>query len=914
VAGSSSKSELDGAPFLRDQETPGETPSDIRATTTSPTQKLADLGKIQWEKKSATDAGQTPDTILLNERKQFQEIVGFGAAFTDASCYMFNQLDEKPLTRLFDNLFSPTQLGLNLCRTCIGASDYATHVYSYCDGAADAELKNFSIAHDQKYILPMLRRARAVNPDLILLASPWSPPGWMKSNGSMLGGNMQRRSLGVYARYFLKFLQAYAAEGVPIQAVTVQNEVDTDQDGNMPACSWAQELEVDFVRWELGPLLEKNGLNTKIWMIDHNYNLWGRALASLSEWQLKKYASAIAWHGYMGDPSVMTMVHDAHPEIDAFWTEGGPDISSSEYATDWSRWGSTFTTNLRNWCRGITAWNLALDEKGQPNIGPFPCGGLVTIDSQTREISYSGQYFALAHFSKYIRRGAKRFDSTDDFDKLSHVAFENGDGEKVVVLTNSGAARTVRLQLGDSVAEVALSADSITTLTWDGQPKERSIAFPENFVWGSGTSAYQIEGAWDTDGKGESIWDRFSHTAGKVKNDENGDIACDHFHRFEEDIKLAKKLNLTAYRFSISWPRVQPLGRGDWNEKGLEFYDRLIDCIVENGLEPFVTLYHWDLPQTLQNELGGWGSREVLKLFAAYAGKMTERYSDRVKFWATFNEPWCSAYLGYAWGVHAPGLNNPPLASQVAHNLLVAHGLATVAIRAAAKQLLQVGIVLNQSTPEPLRADNEDDLALAEAGWHWDLGKWLQPLLRGSYPDDVAADIGDIQPDDLATIYQPIDYIGINYYFRNVLSKEPIVHPLPGSEYTDMNWEITPASLGTLLRRISKEFNYPTLYITENGAAFNDEMDASGQVDDLKRTKYLHGHIQQVAQCIEEGINVKGYFAWSLMDNFEWAEGYAKRFGLVHVDYASQKRTIKNSGKWFANLAARNAITIDAPR
>ena len=612
ASSSTSQQKLDTATFLHEQVAPlaKAVPGDISVTVTSASRKLADGGTVKFVETFEKSA----DTILVNAFKTYQEMVGFGAAFTDSACYMFNQLDEKELTRLFNNLFGPTELGLNLCRLCMGSSDYATHVYSYCDGAEDPELKNFNIDHDKKYILPMLRRARTVNPEMFLLATPWSPPGWMKPNNSMLGGNMQRKWLGVYAKYFVKFLKAYAAEGVPVQAVTVQNEVDTGQDGNMPACPWAQELEVDFVRDNLGPEFEKEGIDTQIWVIDHNTNLWGRALATLEERLVKKYVKAVAWHTYMGDTSKISLVHDAHPEIDAFWTEGGPDISSKDYAIDWAKWGVTFTTNLRNWCRGLTAWNFALDEKGHPNIGPFPCGGLVTIDSQSKAISYSGQYYALAQFSKFVRRGAKRIESSGDFQDLSHVAFLNSDGEKVVVLTNSGAARTAKVQLGSFVAEVALEADSITTLTWDGQPKKRLVAFPEDFVFGSGTSAYQIEGAWDVDGKGESIWDRFSHTPGNVANNENGDVACDHFHLFEEDIKLAKKLNLNAYRFSIAWPRVQPLGRGDWNEAGMAFYDRLIDCIIANGLEPYVTLYHWDLPQLLE-DIGGWRNREVLDLF-----------------------------------------------------------------------------------------------------------------------------------------------------------------------------------------------------------------------------------------------------------------------------------------------------------
>lgn len=431
--------------------------------------------------------------------------------------------------------------------------------------------------------------------------------------------------------------------------------------------------------------------------------------------------------------------------------------------------------------------------------------------------------------------------------------------------------------------------------------KER-CRFPDGFIWGTGTSAYQIEGAPYADGKGESIWDRFSHTPGRVKNNENGDVACDHYNRFEADIGLAKKLNLGAYRFSIAWPRVQPTGRGQFNEKGLEFYDRLIDCVIANGMTPFITLYHWDLPQALQDE-GGWANREVGHLFAAYSAKMVERFGDRVTFWATFNEPWCSAYLGHAWAVHAPGIADEKLAPQVAHNLLVAHGLATMAMRKATKRPLQIGIVLNQSTPEAL---HPEDAQKCEEAWRWDFGQWLDPLLKGYYPDGNAAQIFDLSPDDLAVISQKIDYVGINYYFRNVISNSKFSHPLPGSEYTDLQWEVTPTALRSLLTRISKEYDYPNLYVTENGAAYDDVMASDGRVHDWKRVDYLREHIKQVRLAIDDGAKVMGYFAWSLMDNFEWAEGYAKRFGLLYVDYATQKRTIKDSGLFFAKTAKSN--------
>jgi glucosylceramidase len=357
-------------------------------------------------------------------------------------------------------------MGLNVCRTCIGASDYSTEAYSYDEGEPDPELKRFSIDRDREYILPMLRQARGLNPDLFLFASPWSPPGWMKAGGSTLGGSMRRRYLPNYAQYFLKFLQAYSEAGVPIQAVTPQNEVDTDQDGRMPACIWPQEYEIEFVGRHLGPLLEQSGLSTKIWILDHNYNLWGRAICELDDKVLRKYSNSVAWHGYMGDPEMASRVHEAHPDADMHWTEGGPDYTSSNYQTDWAAWGQIFAGAVRNWCSSVTAWNLALDEQGRPNIGPFPCGGLVTIHSQTREITRSGQYWAFAHFSRMIRRGARRFDSRGILPGVDHVAFENPDGQRVLVVTNSGAARSVVLRLGEMKADVALDNNSVTTLVW----------------------------------------------------------------------------------------------------------------------------------------------------------------------------------------------------------------------------------------------------------------------------------------------------------------------------------------------------------------------------------------------------------------------------------------------------------------
>jgi glucosylceramidase len=418
---------------------------------------------VTWHPAAGTPVN---DQIQLNPTIKFQEILGFGGAFTDATCYMFNQLAPPAREKLFHELFHPSEMGLNTGRVCVGSSDYSTKAYSYDDGEADPELTRFSIDHDREYILPMLHQARQMNPDLFLFSTPWSPPGWMKFNHSMLGGSMRDHYFPAYAKYYLKFLQAYAAEGVPIQALTSQNEVDTDQDGRMPACLWGQEYEIKFLRDHLGPLLESSGQQTKIWILDHNYNLWGRVLDSLEDEKLRKYVNAVAWHGYYGTPDMMSRVHDAYPQVEMHWTEGGPDYTNPDYLTDWCKWAGTYSAVLRNWCRSITAWNLALDEQGRPNLGPFPCGGVVTINSQTKEITRSGQYWAFAHYSRVIRRGARRFDSQSSAANLQHVALENPDGQQVLVLTNTGPARTMDLRLGDMAAAISLKENSVTTFAW----------------------------------------------------------------------------------------------------------------------------------------------------------------------------------------------------------------------------------------------------------------------------------------------------------------------------------------------------------------------------------------------------------------------------------------------------------------
>jgi glucosylceramidase len=410
------------------------------------------------------------DAIVLNPAATKQEILGFGGALTDATCYVLSQLSADERGAVMHDLFASGEMALNVCRTCIGASDYSRSVYSFDDSAEpDPELKKFTIDHDKAYILPVLREARKVNSELFLFSSPWSPPGWMKSSGSMLGGAMRKHSYDPYARYFLKFLEAYKADGVEIDAVTVQNEVDTDQDSRMPACLWGQEYEIEFVRDHLGPVLRGAGLKTKIWVLDHNYNLWGRAIGELSDPKAYEYIDGIAWHGYVGEDSAMTRVHEAFPQKNAYWTEGGPDISSPSYATDWASWGETFNGIVNNWARSITSWNVALDEKGNPNIGPFPCGGMITVESGTHKITKSGQYWAFAHYSRHVKRGAKVFETDDVGGKagaVSHSGFRNPDGSHVVVLANRGAERRVQLVHGANALEVELPADALITLQW----------------------------------------------------------------------------------------------------------------------------------------------------------------------------------------------------------------------------------------------------------------------------------------------------------------------------------------------------------------------------------------------------------------------------------------------------------------
>jgi glucosylceramidase len=421
---------------------------------------MAEQSPLQWK----PARGSASDAVVLDPAAACQEVLGFGAALTDSACYVIDRLPAASREKLLREFFHPSEAGFSVCRVCLGASDYATKMYSYDEGDPDPELKRFSLDHDKQYILPILRQARAINPDLCLFGSPWSPPGWMKTGGSMLGGSMRKSHFAAYAQYFVKTVQGYAADGVPLNAISVQNEVDTDQDGKMPACLWGQEYEMEFISRHLGPQFASAKIDAKIWILDHNYNLWGRAIAELDDPRVNHYVDGVAWHGYVGQPSAMTHVHEAYPQKHMYWTEGGPSYKEPRYLTNWAKWSADFTTILRNWSRCAIAWNFALDEVGKPNIGPFDCGGVVTIHSKTGEISRSGQYWAMAHLSRAFRRGAKRIESSGEMAGVAHVASRNPDGSVAVVLTNSGSERKVLLRLGNSEAEVHLPADSVTTL------------------------------------------------------------------------------------------------------------------------------------------------------------------------------------------------------------------------------------------------------------------------------------------------------------------------------------------------------------------------------------------------------------------------------------------------------------------
>lgn len=436
----------------------------------------------------------------------------------------------------------------------------------------------------------------------------------------------------------------------------------------------------------------------------------------------------------------------------------------------------------------------------------------------------------------------------------------------------------------------------------------RDQRFPPGFVWGAATASYQIEGAAEEGGRGESIWDRFCATPGKVRAGDDGRVACDFYHRYAADIVLMQELGIDAFRFSVAWPRIVPEGRGLVNSAGLDFYDRLVEALLAAGIEPVATLYHWDLPQALEDE-GGWTSRETSDAFVTYARHVVERLGDRVSRWITHNEPWVAAWLGYGWGMHAPGRTSERDALAAAHHLLVSHGLAVDAIRGACPSA-SVGISLNLF-PIDSASDDEADRDAARHADGFNNRWFLDPLYHGAYPEDMVSTFGDAMPrveaDDMAAIATRTDFLGVNYYTRHVVEAteaRPTLVPVPGADHTDMGWEVYPEGLRTLLGRLQRDYAPPELLITENGAAFADVRRHDGQICDLERVSYLARHIDAVERSVADGVPVKGYFAWSLLDNFEWAFGYSKRFGLIYVDYPTLERVPKSSFSWYRDRIA----------
>lgn len=438
------------------------------------------------------------------------------------------------------------------------------------------------------------------------------------------------------------------------------------------------------------------------------------------------------------------------------------------------------------------------------------------------------------------------------------------------------------------------------------------LSFPKDFVWGAATAAYQIEGASAEDGKGPSIWDTFTHRPGVIEDGTNGDVACDHYHNWPEDIALMRALNLDAYRFSIAWTRIQPSGRGPANPAGLDFYSRLVDGLLDAGITPYVTLYHWDLPQALEDE-GGWLRRGIVDDYQIYADLVTRALGDRVKHWATFNEPWVFTWSGYALGEDAPGLKLGARGALAAtHHALLAHGITMPLIRANVPEAV-AGIVLDLNHVEPV-SDKPEDVAAAKR-WDGCQNRWyLDPLFKGRYPEDMLTLYGEVAPEilpgDLEQINAPLDFLGVNFYRRSVVGAGTDLRPIdmqrhsPPGEYTEMGWEVSPNGLYDILKAVSDGYHPKAMYVTENGAAFADVVTPDGGVHDERRTHYLRKHFAQARQALSDGVPLKGYFVWSLLDNFEWACGFARRFGVIYTDYATQRRIIKDSGHYLAQMAA----------
>jgi beta-glucosidase len=443
--------------------------------------------------------------------------------------------------------------------------------------------------------------------------------------------------------------------------------------------------------------------------------------------------------------------------------------------------------------------------------------------------------------------------------------------------------------------------------------------FPANFLWGTATSSYQIEGAWQEDGKGESIWDRFSHTPGKIVDGTTGDTACDHYHRYRDDVALMTSLGLQAYRFSISWPRILPAGRGQVNEKGLDFYGRLVDTLLEANITPFATLYHWDLPQALEDQ-GGWPARASVEAFVEYADVATRYLGDRVKHWITFNEPFVSAFVGYQYAHHAPGLADTGAALRCAHHHLLAHGRAVPVIRQNAPEA-EVGMTLNISLPMPASPSAADAARSRHGDGH--VNRWfLDPLYGRHYPADMVAyyrqQFGEtfdfVQDGDFEEMAVLTDFLGVNYYTRHVMRDEDAPDNLPQTEFestekrTEMDWEVYPEGMYWTLNRLHFDYQPGKFYITENGASYSDGPDENGRVRDVRRQTYLRDHFAAAQRAIANGVPLAGYFVWSFLDNFEWGHGYRQRFGLVWVDFETQERILKDSALWYKQVIAQNGL------
>jgi beta-glucosidase len=438
------------------------------------------------------------------------------------------------------------------------------------------------------------------------------------------------------------------------------------------------------------------------------------------------------------------------------------------------------------------------------------------------------------------------------------------------------------------------------------RPKVRRADFPKGFCFGTASASYQIEGAVREDGRAPSIWDTFSHTPGKVKNGDHGDVACDHYHRWPEDLDLMKRLGLDAYRFSVAWPRVIPQGRGAVNVRGLDFYDRLVDGVLERGMSPHVTLYHWDLPQVLQDE-GGWARRETAQAMADYARVVAERLGDRVATWATHNEPFCAAFLGHMWGMHAPGLADAATAFTASHHMLLAHGLSVQAVRAALPRA-RIGIVNNPAPIHPASDRPED----AAAAGRLDAlrNRWFHdPVFGKGYPRELVEQLPGFEravlPGDLDVIAVPIDWLGVNYYNRHVVEYAPGEGPQEfrfvrtALEHTALGWEVYPDGLRELLVRLHRDWRPKAIMVTENGAAWDDAPGPGDRVEDEQRRRYLEDHLAACRDALREGVPLEGYFVWTLIDNFEWAQGFAPRFGMARMATPGGPRVVKRSGEWY---------------